>query len=92
MLAEGLASIPGIYLDPSRTRTNIVHFELEDVVELDREGVIARLREDHGIDLSAYPPRYLRAVTHRWVGAAEIDLCLAAIRSIVTPNSSTRGG
>jgi len=83
-LAEGLAEIPGIRLDPDRTRTNIVHFELEARTGIVPEELVRRLDERHGIGLSTYPIHLLRAVTHYWVGSKEVEFFLRAIRDVLT--------
>jgi len=82
-LAERLVTIPGIRLDPARVRTNIVHFELEDDVEMEPATLARRVREEHGILLGTYPPRFLRAVTHYWVGPVEAEQLVVAIRNIL---------
>ena len=75
-LAEGLAALPGIALDPGRVRTNIVYFDVA------REGMTAaglteRLAKE-GVRMLAAGPRTVRAVTHYEVTAAGIDQALAA--------------
>jgi threonine aldolase len=82
-LAEGLARIPGVRLDPARVRTNIVHFELAPGCGLTRHDVVDRLRDEHGIGLGLYPPNLLRAVTHYWVGTAAVEALLAALSRLL---------
>ncbi len=80
-LAEGLAAIPGIAIDPSRVRTNIVYFDItkpglgasELVRRLDREGV----------RMLPTGARTLRAVTHYEVTAAGIDHALAMLAKLL---------
>ena len=83
MLAEGLAQIPGVVIDPNRVRTNIVHFELEPDVGLDPQTLRRRLAEDHQVLVGSYPPMLLRAITHYWVGQREVAALLEAIRSVL---------
>ena len=81
-LAESLAEIPGIRLEPRRVRTNIVHFALEPELGTTRDELVERLHERHGVWLGTYPPNLLRAVTHYWVGPAEIDKLVSGLRDV----------
>jgi threonine aldolase len=71
-LADGLASLSGITLDPTAVETNIVVFEVADApafcAALDAE----RVR------MGAVGPRTVRAVTHLDVDAAGIERALSA--------------
>jgi threonine aldolase len=69
-LAEVLADLPGVSLDPSTVETNIVLFELTG--ELDAPTFVERLLE-HGVRMGAMGPRTVRAVTHLDVTRAQID-------------------
>ena len=83
MLAEGLAVLPGIRLDPGRVLTNIVHFELEPETGIEREELCRRLLDEHDIGLGTYPPNYLRAVTHCWIGAEQVGAFVDGVRQIL---------
>jgi len=76
-LAEGLAEIPGIELDPTQVETNIVVFGHRDpaalCAALEREGVL----------MGAVGPRTVRAVTHLDVDRTDIDTALAAVRRTI---------
>lgn len=72
-LAEGLAGIEGIGLDPPSTETNIVVFLVEDAPAL-----IAALAEQE-VEMSALTPNVVRAVTHMDVDRAGVDRALAAV-------------
>jgi len=71
-LAEGLAAVPGIAVEPAEVETNIVIFEVSDAPAFER----ALAPE---VDLLAIGPRHVRAVTHLDVDRAEIDAAIAAI-------------
>jgi threonine aldolase len=71
-LAEGLAAIPGIAIDPATVETNIAIFEVADASALER----AVAGE---VDLLAISPTQVRAVTHLDVNRGEIDAALKAI-------------
>jgi threonine aldolase len=83
ILADGLAEIPGIRIEPERVRTNIVMFELREELGLDPPELTRRLREEHRVWLGGHPPRTLRAVTHYWVGKPEVEALLKAVREVV---------
>jgi threonine aldolase len=77
-LAEGLAALPGVKLDPADVETNIVIFELTGPV--DAAAFVARLA-DRGVRMGALGPRSVRAVTHLDVDGAGIDRAVEASRS-----------
>jgi threonine aldolase len=87
MLADGLAGIPGIRIEPERVRTNIVHFELEAGAAVDSADLIRLLREEHRIELGKCHPKLLRAVTHFWVGRSEVEALVDAVRHILRPTT-----
>jgi len=76
-LAEGLAGLPGVKLDPADIETNIVFFDVTGA--LDAPAAVERLLT-HGVRMGALGPRTLRAVTHLDVGAAGVDRALEAAR------------
>jgi threonine aldolase len=78
-LAEGLAALPGVSLDPSTVETNIVFFDLRG--ELTAPVAVERLLA-HGVRMGALGPRTVRAVTHLDVDAAGIERALVAARSV----------
>jgi threonine aldolase len=71
VLAEGLAELPGVRLDPAAVETNIVIFEVDDA-----PSVVRRLADR--VELQAVDPRHVRAVTHLEVARADVDRALAA--------------
>ena len=80
-LAEGLASMPGVSLDPATVETNIVFFELTG--DLTAPVAVERLLA-RGIRMGALGPRTIRAVTHLDVDTSGIDRALAAARIVFT--------
>jgi threonine aldolase len=78
-LAEGLAKLPGVKLDPATVETNLVFFDLTGSIDASTavQGLLAR-----GVRMGALGPRTIRAVTHLDVSAAAIDKTLAAAREI----------
>ena len=80
LIAEQLAGLPGVALDPATVQTNIVVFRL-DPGGLDAATVVGRAKEA-GVLVSALGPRTVRAVTHRDVSRADCACagdCLAEI-------------
>jgi threonine aldolase len=71
-LAEGLAGLPDVELDPASVQTNIVIFGVPDATEL-----IDRVSER--VELTAVSERSIRAVTHMDVGERDIDTAVSAI-------------
>jgi threonine aldolase len=80
-LAEGLAAIPGIGLDPARVQSNIVIFDLLDGAP-DAAGFTQQLA-GHGVKMSIVAGRKVRAVTHHGVEAAHIEQALAAAAQVL---------
>jgi threonine aldolase len=76
-LADGLASIPGVVIDPSLVQTNIMfwHHESIDTVKLNAE-----LRQ-RGV-LSTMVHGRLRMLTHYGIERQDIDDALAIIREV----------
>jgi threonine aldolase len=77
-LAEGLAAVPGLSVDLTRVRTNMVLLEVSDalgsaaefVARMKREGVLA-------FDVDA---RTIRLVTHRHIVQSDVDRAIDAVR------------
>jgi threonine aldolase len=83
-LAEGLAKLPGVALDPESVETNIVIFELNGTV--DATWLVATLLA-RGVRMGAMGPRTVRAVTHLDVGLPEIERALEAAAHVLTQAS-----
>jgi threonine aldolase len=80
LLAEGLAEIPGLELDPTTVETNIVWFDVGG--PMTAEAVAAALREQ-GILIGGYGQHRMRAVTHLDVERADIETALRALRRLM---------
>jgi threonine aldolase len=79
-LADGLASLPGVSLDPKTVETNIVFFDV--VGQQNAATVVARLQEC-GVRMGAMGPRTIRAVTHLDVDADAVDRAVNAAREVL---------
>ncbi len=73
VLAEGLAQIDGVELDPASVETNIVIFGVDDAA-----GFSERIADR--VELQALGPRRARAVTHLDVDRAGVERALEAFR------------
>ncbi len=71
LLAEGLASLPGVQLDPASVETNIVIFEVEDAPAL-----VSRIADR--VELQAFGAHRVRAVTHLDVSREDVERALDA--------------
>jgi len=78
-LAEGLARLPGIVLDPASIDTNIVIFEARGA--LDAPAAVAALLA-RGVRMGAMGARTIRAVTHLDVSADQVERALDAARAV----------
>ncbi|MBK8901956.1 MAG: low-specificity L-threonine aldolase [Anaerolineaceae bacterium] len=82
-LAEGLAQIPGIKLQPELVKTNMLFFTLDESVKVTPEQFVQRLRDEANIWLSGGYSRSFRAVTHYWIQEADVDLFVKTARAIL---------
>ncbi len=71
-LAEGLAAIDGITIEPSRVRSNIVMFGLDASAPLGRDALIDAVAQDSGIRFGP-EGRGFRAVTHFWIRDEHVE-------------------
>ena len=80
-LAEGIAAMPGVEIDPQTVQTDIVIFQVT-TDRLSAAQWVEALRE-RGIRMSAIGPRQIRAVTHYGIDSADIETTLAAMSELV---------
>jgi threonine aldolase len=73
-LAEGLAELQGVEIDPATVETNIVIFDVADAASLQAELAAA------GVEMSRLEGR-VRAVTHLDVDRAGVEKALAAVKA-----------
>ncbi len=87
-LAEGIASMPGLKIEPAKVRTNIVIFDCaatgKTAVELCD---LLRDKNVWALDTATYSVRF---VTHFDVDRAGIDRALAALKEIVAKPQTAR--
>jgi threonine aldolase len=81
-LAQGLAGLPGVILEPDTVQTNLVIFEMrwDGLAPAQFTAKLAK----QGIKMNPIEGRRIRAVTHNGIRARDIDTVLAAARDILT--------
>lgn len=80
-LADGLADLPGVLVDPATVETNIVFFDLAPSAPSAHE--VERRLEDKGVRIGAMGERRMRAVTHLGVDRDGIDRALEALAAVL---------
>ncbi len=76
-LAEGIAGLPGIDLDPAHVETNIVRFNVTSMTAGD---FVVRLH-DAGVRMLPYGANGVRAITHLDVSRAQIAQAIEGVRT-----------
>ena len=74
LLAEGLASLPSVQLDPASVETNIVIFHVEDA-----RALVARIADR--VEVQAFDAHRVRAVTHLDVTREDVERALEVFAS-----------
>ena len=80
-LAEGLAAMPGLSIDPSQIKSNIVFFELtRDDMTAEQ---LVKMLDDEGARMLPVGVGRIRAVTHYHISAEDIDYTLGVFSKIL---------
>ena len=87
-LAEELANLPGIVVNPSEVETNILRFRFTDDalkrMRCDYHGFVGRLREEENIlSNSGFANDYVRFVTHRDVSREQCEKVVTVIKRML---------
>jgi threonine aldolase len=80
-LAQGLANMNGIEIDPNTVQTNIVFFNLSRD-DMTAQQLVDQLTAE-GIKILALGPSRLRAVTHYGISAKDIERLLSVISKLL---------
>ncbi|MBE2221621.1 MAG: low-specificity L-threonine aldolase [Anaerolineae bacterium] len=83
MLAQGLAQIPGVVIDPQNVKTNLVFFHISEAVDITAVEIGDQMREKANIWAGDTGQKSFRAVTHYWIGEDEVQLYLDTLRHIL---------
>ena len=81
-LAEGLAELPGVLIDPEKVQTNIVIFDVSGTA-LAADEICARLRGRRGVLASGFG-NSIRMVTHYDVSREDIEVALEGLKEVVS--------
>jgi threonine aldolase len=81
LLADGLAAIPGVAIDPAKIVTNIVIFDVS-ATKIAPAELVARAKAD-GVLISAIGGTRVRAVTHYDVSRRDCECALSSITRIL---------
>jgi len=87
-LAEALAKIPGVAVDPGKIQTNIVIFDVSGA-GLAAAEFSARLKAK-GVLMNAVSETHLRAVTHYDVNREGCELAIRALAEVVSTGAKTQ--
>ena len=82
-LAQGLAKLTGVALDPDSVETNIVVFAMKPGSVTAAE-FGERMLSEHGVRFSQISPTQLRAVTHLDIDSNDIEVALEAARRVLS--------
>jgi threonine aldolase len=81
-LADGIAQIPGLFIELNKIQTNIVYFDIAD--DKFAAETLVRQLADNRIKILQVGPGRLRAVTHYGINTDDIDLTLNVVNKIMT--------
>lgn len=84
-LAEALAKMPGIKIDPSKVHTNILVFDISKTGK-DTAAFSAALKQK-GVLANGIDPTHLRMVTHYDVSRSDIDRTIGVLRELLSAKS-----
>jgi threonine aldolase len=78
LLAEAIAELPRARVDPTEVETNIVIFEVDDA-----PAVVAELAA-RGLEVTAFGPGRVRAVTHLDVDRQAVERAIGMLREVLS--------
>jgi len=81
-LAEGLAPIKGLTLDPRLVETNMVFFDMKGTGQEPEQ--LAKKLEAEGVSFSIEGPNLFRGVTHLDVSANDVERAITIVRKVLT--------
>ena len=89
-LAQGLAAIEGLNVDPDSIQTNIVIFEIDPSVGSAPE--VLQALSEAGVKVTPSRSQTLRMVTHRQVDGADVEEALSRVAEVVGKLRQSRAG
>ena len=82
-LAEGLASIPGVQIDPGSPQTNMVFLNLTEQSPYATAQEVAQKLEPRGVRAGVVGAKRFRLVTHYWIDDAAVDQAIVAFGEVM---------
>ena len=82
LLAQGLSTITGLYVDVNRVPTNMVYFDLDPALPFDAKALCQRAAAQR-VKMLPTSARRIRAVTHAWINHDEILEAVQVIQHVV---------
>jgi threonine aldolase len=82
-LAQGLAQIPGLVLDPGTPYTNMVFLSLAEDAQIGTASQVAQRLADQSILVGVVGERRFRLVTHYWINDEAVDCAISAFRAVL---------
>jgi threonine aldolase len=82
ILAEGIADIPGLSINPKQVRTNLVWFDFV-AHHMTAQQFVEALRAE-GVWILAAGPSRMRAATHYGISRADIEQALRVMRQVMS--------
>jgi threonine aldolase len=86
LLADGIADLPGVVLDPETIKTNIIYFDLDDNA-IESADFLTMLAAK-GIQFFDTGPRRFRMVTHNDISAEDVLYTIESFKSTLTTDSA----
>lgn len=80
-LADALATMDGVGIEPQTVETNIVYFDLDERVGTAEE--ICRRLHDRGVWMLPLGPQRIRAVTHRHITDESVAAAIEIVQAVV---------
>ncbi len=81
-LAQGLAKLPGLVLDPGTPHTNMIFAGLAEALPYDAQEVATNLLK-HGVKVGVSGKRRFRLVLHYWIDDAGVEQALHAFQQVL---------
>jgi threonine aldolase len=80
-LAQGIARIPGLSIDPERIKTNILYFDITSK-GLTADELVAK-SDRKGIKFLRLGPSTFRMVTHYGIDSEDVDRALECLNEVM---------
>ena len=80
-LAQGIDGIPGLYIDTSLVRTNILYVDL--VADMLSSHELLDVLEANSVRILQTDPARFRMVTHYGITAEDVDYAIETIREVL---------